>query len=112
MSSLAREIKANKLLGLHQNKQLLPKKETINKTKRQPTEWETVFTNDISNKGFVSKMYKELIQLNTQETDNPIRKWTEVMSIHISKEDIQMAKRHMRRCSTSLSSVECKSKPQ
>ena len=50
-------------------------KDTVNKTKRQPTEWEKIFANDISDKGLVSKIYKELIKLNTQETDNPVMKW-------------------------------------
>ena len=49
-------------------------KETIDKTKRQPTEWEKTFANDMSDKGVVSKIYKELIQLNTQKTNNPIKK--------------------------------------
>ena len=39
-------------------------KETINKTKRQPTEWEKIFANDVTNKGLVSKIYKQLIHLN------------------------------------------------
>ena len=50
-------------------------KEIINKTKRQPTEWEKIFTNDISDKGLVSKNYKEHIKLNTQKTNNPMKKW-------------------------------------
>ena len=45
-----------------------PVKETINKTKRQPMEWEEIFANDMSDKGLVSKIYKELIKLNTQKT--------------------------------------------
>ena len=49
-------------------------KETINKTKRQPTEWGTILANDIPNKGLVSKIYNKLIQLNTQKTNNPIEK--------------------------------------
>ena len=50
-------------------------KETINKTKRQPTEWEKIFGNDLSDKGLVSKIYEELIKLNSKETNNPIMKW-------------------------------------
>ena len=77
-------------------------KETINKTKRQPTEWEKVFANDISDKGLVSKVRKELTKLHTRNTNNPVKKWAENMKRHFSKEDIWMANRHMKRCSMSL----------
>ena len=77
-------------------------KETISKTKRQPTEWEKIFANDIADKGLVSKIYKEPIKLNTQKPKNPVKKWAKYMNRHFSKEDIQMANRHMKRCSTSL----------
>ena len=64
-------------------------KETVNKTKRQPTEWKKIFANDISDKGLVSKIYEELT--NTQKTNNPVKKWAEDMNRHFYKEDIQMA---------------------
>ena len=77
-------------------------KETVNKTKRQLTEWEKIFANDIADKGLVSKIYRELINLNTQNTNNPVKKWAKDMNRHFSKEDFQMVNRHMKKCSTSL----------
>ena len=87
-------------------------KETISKTKRQPTEWEKIFANDISDKGLVSKIYKEFIKLNTQKTNNPVKKWAKDMNRHFSKEDIQMVNRHIKNAQHHSLSVKYKSKPQ
>ena len=76
-------------------------KETINKVKRQPSEWEKIIANETTEKGLIYKMYKQLIQLNTRKTNNPIKKWEKDLNRHFSK-DIHMADKHMKRCSTLL----------
>ena len=77
-------------------------KETISKVKRQLSEWEKIIANETTDKELISKIYKQLMQLNIRTINDPIKKWAKELNRHFSKGDIQMAKKHMKRCSTSL----------
>ena len=77
-------------------------KETIRKVKRQPSEWEKITANKATDKELILKIYKQLLQLNSRKINDPIKKWAKELNRHFSKEDIQMANKHLKRFSTSL----------
>ena len=76
-------------------------KETISEVKRQPSEWEKIIANEATGKKLISKIYKQLLQLNSRKMTQS-KKWGKELNRHFSKQDIQMADKYMKRCSTSL----------
>ena len=95
------EIKA-KIIKWDLIKSFCMMKETINKVKRQPSEWEKIIANEATDKELISKIYKQLLQLNCRKIKDSVKKWVKKLNRYFSKEDIQMANKHMKRCSTSL----------
>ena len=88
MSPQARETKAQINKRLYQTKNLLLNKGRYRKNKRSSTEWEKLFINNVSDKEFISKIHKELMQLNIKKPNNLIKKYSENQKRHFSKEDI------------------------
>ena len=64
-------------------------KETISKVKRQPSEWKKIIDNETTDKGLISKIYKQLIQLNARKTNNAVKKWGKDLNRHFSKEGLR-----------------------
>ena len=77
-------------------------KTKVSKVKTQPSEWEKIIANKTTDKGLIFKVYKQFIQLNTIKTNTPIKKWGKDLDRHFSKEDLQMANKHMKTCSILL----------
>ena len=79
--------------------------------KRQPSEWEKIIANEATDEELISKIYKQLMQLNSRKINDPIKKWAKELNSHFPKEDIQMANKHIKDVQLHLLSEECKSKP-
>ena len=102
MSPRARHKGKNRQMGPPQIESFWMAKENIPKMKREPTVWENIFANETSDKDLISKIYKELTWLHSRKTNNPIKNWAKDLNRHFSKEAIQRAQKHKKRCSASL----------
>ena len=72
-------------------------KEIISKVKSQPSEWEKIIATEATNEELSFKTHRQLMQLNTRKVNDPIKQWSKVLNRHFSKEEIQMANKHMKR---------------
>jgi hypothetical protein len=89
-------------MGLHKIKKILQNKEMVSKLKGPPTEWEKIFHSYTLEKELTTRIYRELKKLNSPKINEPINKWATELNRTFSKEEIQMAKKHMKKCSLSL----------
>jgi hypothetical protein len=102
MSNCSASKRKNEQMGCIKLKCFYTTKETVTRLKRQPTEWKKIFANYSSNKGLISRVHRELKILNPQGTDSPMKKRAQEFNGEFSEEEVQMASKYMKKCSTSL----------
>jgi hypothetical protein len=93
-------------MELHKIKKILHNKEMVCKLKRLPTEWEKIFAIYSSGKGLITRIYRGIRKINSPKINDPIKKWATELNRTFSKEEIQMAKKHMKKFSPSLATKE------
>jgi hypothetical protein len=98
-------------MGLHKIKMLCTTKEMVSKLKRPHTDWEKILVSCTSDKALITRIYRELKKLNSSKINEPMKKWATELNRSFSKEEIQVAKKHMKRCSPSLAIKEMQTKP-
>jgi hypothetical protein len=85
-------------------------KERVSKLKRPPIEWGKIFASYTSDKGLITRIHMDLKKINAPKINEPIKKWATELNKTFSKEEIQMAKKHMKKCSPSLATKEMQTK--
>ena len=96
-------------MGLNKTQKAFTKQETINKMRRHSLEWEKVLANETTDKGLISKIYKQIMQINIKKINSPIKKWMEDLNSHFFKEDTQMSNKHIKSAQHHLLLEKCKS---
>jgi hypothetical protein len=89
-------------MGLHKIRKLLHNKKMVSKLKKPPTEWQKIFARYTSDKGLITRICRELKKLNSPKINEPIKNWANELNRTFLKEEIQMAKKYMKKCSPSL----------
>jgi hypothetical protein len=88
-------------MGLHQTRAFAQQRKQ-SPDSRQSTEWEKIFASYSSDKGLISRIYRELKKLSPQRINTPMKKWAHELNKEFSKEEVQMANKYMKKCSNSL----------